>query len=84
MIKNLFLHRAMKRYITHFGKTRPDMTPGCPEKMDAEFIKWIWTYPKEAPQNVIDVLSSTPVDSVIIKNPQQLSNWLSDYVKRFH
>lgn len=81
--KKLCLYRAMKRYITHLGKTRADMTLGCPEKMDVEFIKWIWTYPKEARQNVLDVLSSTPVDSLIIKSPQQLSNWLSDYVKRF-
>lgn len=55
--KKLCLYRAMKRYITHLGKTRADMTPGCPEKMDVEFIKWIWAYPKEARQNVIEVLS---------------------------
>lgn len=67
--KKLCLYRAMKRYITYFSNTRPNMNPGCPKKMDAEFIKWIWTYPKEARQNVIDVLSSTPADSVIIKNP---------------
>ncbi|MFJ7953558.1 hypothetical protein ACIQZG_18815 [Lysinibacillus sp. NPDC096418] len=51
--------------------------------MDVEFIKWIWTYPKVARQNAIDVLSSTPVDSIIIKSPRQLSNWLSDYEKQF-
>ncbi|MFJ7953559.1 topology modulation protein [Lysinibacillus sp. NPDC096418] len=30
--KKLCLYRAMKRYITHLGKTRADMTPGCPKR----------------------------------------------------
>lgn len=81
--KKLCLYRAMKRYITHFGKTRADMAPGCPEKMDIEFMKWIWTFPKEPRQNVLDVLSSSSVDSIILKSPRQLQKWLSDYVKRF-
>lgn len=37
----LCLHRVIKRYFKYRGTTRPDMTAGCPEKLDWEFISWI-------------------------------------------
>ena len=41
------LFGIIKRFITNYGKVRPDMTEGCPEKIDLEFIKWIWNFNKE-------------------------------------
>ncbi len=38
------LYRAMKRIIIHYGKTRPDMHPGCPEHFEWEFIHYILRY----------------------------------------
>ena len=35
--------RVIKRRIRSHGKTRPDMAPGCPEKLDWAFTKFIWT-----------------------------------------
>ena len=35
---------AIKRVFTNRGRTRPDMAEGCPEHMDAEFFRWIWSY----------------------------------------
>jgi adenylate kinase family enzyme len=37
------LYRVFKRWIKHFGKTRPDMGEGCKEKLDYKFIKYILT-----------------------------------------
>lgn len=37
--------RVLKRWITHRGRTRPDMATGCNEKADLEFLKWIWNFP---------------------------------------
>ena len=39
------LWRVVKRWLTFRGRTRPDMTQDCPERIDWEFIRWIWTYP---------------------------------------
>lgn len=33
--------RCMKRYQQYRGSTRPDLSEGCNEKMDAEFIRWL-------------------------------------------
>ena len=38
------LFRAMKRAVTHWGRTRADMAPDCPEKFDLEFFLWIWNF----------------------------------------
>lgn len=37
------IYRALKRWIVNYGKTRPDMAEGCPEKMDKAFLKFIIT-----------------------------------------
>jgi adenylate kinase family enzyme len=39
------LVRALRRWIAFQGTTRPDMPLGYPEKIDWEFLKWIWDYP---------------------------------------
>ncbi len=35
-----------KRIFKNYGKTRPDMGAGCPERIDWEFIKWTWNFNK--------------------------------------
>ena len=35
------LHRCRMRYQMNRNQTRVDMAPGCPEKLDAEFVRWI-------------------------------------------
>lgn len=37
------LYRVVKRRIQYHGKTREDLTEGCPEKIDWAFIKFIIT-----------------------------------------
>ncbi|WP_060204676.1 topology modulation protein [Sporosarcina koreensis] len=37
------LYRVVKRRIQYHGKTREDLTEGCPEKIDWAFIKFIVT-----------------------------------------
>ena len=32
------------RIATSYGQVRPEMAPGCPEKIDAEFFRYVWTY----------------------------------------
>ena len=41
----LCCYRAIKRRVQYGGRSRPDMTEGCDEKIDLEFLKWIWDYP---------------------------------------
>ena len=38
--------RVTKRFLIYRQKTRPDMAQGCNEKLDLEFLEWIWNFPK--------------------------------------
>jgi adenylate kinase family enzyme len=40
----LCLYRALRRILGSYGRVRADMAPGCPEKFDMEFFKYIWTF----------------------------------------
>jgi adenylate kinase family enzyme len=44
--RTVCLYRVLKRRLTHRGENRPDMAEGCNEKIDLEFLLWIWNYPK--------------------------------------
>jgi adenylate kinase family enzyme len=42
----LCLSRVVLRSAAGLGGTRPDMAPGCPEKLpDRQFLQFIWDYP---------------------------------------
>ena len=38
------LVRVLLRVFRYRGKTRSDLAPGCPEKLDWKFLMWIWCY----------------------------------------
>jgi adenylate kinase family enzyme len=42
--RQLCIARALWRFITHIGRVREDMGPLCPERIDLEFLRWIWNF----------------------------------------
>jgi adenylate kinase family enzyme len=44
---------AVKRYFQHRGTVRPDMTEGCHEKIDWEFLMWIWRFRGRQRPNIL-------------------------------
>lgn len=50
------LVRAVKRLVSHRGRTRADMAPGCPERITWEYIRWIWGYPTTGRPAVVSKL----------------------------
>ena len=38
----LRFRRVVWRTLRHYGRVRPDMQDGCPERFNWEFYKWIW------------------------------------------
>lgn len=74
--RHICFPRVLKRAVTNFGKTRPDMTPGCPEKLDLEFAKWIWHYEQDARPDIAEAVRQSPCDSIIFAHPHDLTSWL--------
>lgn len=42
--RRVCLWRAFRRTLTLFGETRADLAPGCPEKIDPAFYRFIWNF----------------------------------------
>ena len=70
------LWRVTKRYLKYKNKTRPDMGPGCKEKLDWEFVKWILRDGRS--QSAKDrygwVLSRYGDKVIVVKNQRQLDD----------
>ena len=46
----------LKRWVQHRGKTRPDMTEGCHERLDWEFLKYVWRFQRDQRPQLLDNL----------------------------
>ncbi|WP_096435025.1 topology modulation protein [Alteribacter populi] len=80
------LFRVVKRWITNIGKTRDDMGPGCKEKLDWPFIKFIITtyYPrKQKMKERIDRFQSIGNRKEVywLKGKKQISEFLQEKTK---
>ena len=47
---------VIRRYWQYRGRTRPDMTSGCPEKLDGEFIRWILGFRRKSRPQILERL----------------------------
>lgn len=66
----LTTYRVIKRRVMYHGRSRPDLTEGCPEKLDMEFVKWVWNFRRDKRPAIIDKLkhySNTKKKIIILK-----------------
>ncbi|GAA0349282.1 DNA topology modulation protein [Bacillus horti] len=74
----LTIYRVIKRRVKYHGKTRPDMTVGCPEKLDLEFLKWIWNFRRDKRPAILDKLEkySSEKNVIIFQRPAEVTAFL--------
>ena len=72
------LFRAWKRFRKNAGKTRDSMAPGCPERFDAEFVKWILHdgRSKKHKANYNRIAKEYSDKVILIKNQRQLTAYI--------
>ena len=71
--------RIVKRRFSHLGQTRPDVAPGCPERMTWEFVHWVWTYPSRRRPGVLRQLDVLSRDKrvIVLKSANEVSRFLA-------
>jgi len=52
------LARVLRRTLTNYG--RAVQAPGCPEKIDLQFLKWVATYPNAGKPRMLAKLEGAP------------------------
>lgn len=86
MTRRLSYFRVITRYLKNRGKTRPDVTEGCPEKIDLDFIKWIWDYPTTRKPKILNFLEKmrSTKNVYILKNQREIENFLETLKIRYN
>ncbi len=79
MTRRLSYLRVVTRYLRNRGKTRPDVTEGCPEKIDWDFIKWIWDYPRTRKPMILRFLEKLRASKnvYILHNQREIEEFLN-------
>jgi adenylate kinase family enzyme len=73
------MYRILKRTVKYYGRSRPDMAKGCNERLDIEFILWVWNYKHHSRKRLLGELEGLSDQRVIIlKNQQQVSEFLAN------
>lgn len=53
------LWQLAKRVYKSYGQVRPDMAPGCPEKLpDREFLRYIWTFDRLQTPRILNAIDT--------------------------
>ncbi len=66
---------VIKRAAENRGKTRPDMARGCPEKIDWEFIKYIWEFNKNNSKQK-QLVADSKVLSITLKSRREVNKFM--------
>lgn len=73
------LYGIFKRLLTNIGKTRPDMGAGCKEKVDWEFVKWVWNFNKNKREKYYRMLNEAEgIETIVLKNRRMVNRFLKE------
>ena len=68
---------VLKRIITTYGTVRPDMGEGCPERIDLDFLKWVWNFNKNKRESYYKLLNEVEnVETIVLKNRRAVKLFL--------
>ena len=71
------LYGVAKRILTTYGKVRPDMGEGCPERFDLDFLKWVWNFNKNKRENTYRLLNEAEgIEKIVLKNRRAVRAFL--------
>ena len=73
--------RVLRRVLTSHGRVRTDMAPGCPEKFDLPFLKFVWRFNAVQRPRTLEALArhGAHVRTVIFRRDAEAARFLDDW-----
>lgn len=73
-------YRMMKRIFFNYGKTRPDMTEGCPERFDLQFFHYVLVYNLTRRKSILRKLESCKKEKqvFVLRKEKDLNDFLKN------
>lgn len=66
-----------QRVLDSYGKVRPDMAEGCPERFDWEFVKYIWNFNRDnRVRNSTWIAQAKHAKAIVLKNRKEARAFL--------
>lgn len=63
----LCLWGVFKRVLKGHGRTRSDMGPGCPERLDREFLRYVWDFRRTQREKIVGLLEAYALRGVRVE-----------------
>ncbi len=70
------LFRVLDRVLRTWGRTRQDMGSGCQERLDWEFLWFIWNFPTQHLPTAKEMLKTFPGRVIIFRHPREAQRFL--------
>ena len=79
MPRLLCMWRITKRRVIYRNRSRPDMAEGCSEKLDLEFISWVWNYWRRSRPKIVKLLNENQSSKKIVwlRSSVDVANFLN-------
>ena len=75
--RRVCLFRALRRILSWRGRTRPDMAADCPERLDGEFVRWIWEFHRTQRPQVLELLDGWTGELRVFRSPRACAGFLA-------
>lgn len=78
-IRRVLVRRLRYRKLRYARRPRPDMAPGCPERLTFQFLKYLWKYPIEYRPGILRKLETLSREKtvLILRTPPETSHLLA-------
>ena len=76
--RHVCLRRALWRVVTTYGRVREDLAPGCPEKLDLEFLRYIWDFNAKSRPQIVTMLAqhARHLEPVVFQRDRDVTRFL--------
>lgn len=75
----LCVSRLLRRIWNYRGRTRPDMTEGCPERFDLEFLIYLMRWNSGPRLRTEQMLKGHEAKVIRLHNPDELQRWMDSF-----
>ena len=76
MPRTLCLARVVRRISAGYGRVRPDMAKGCPERLDLGFLRYVWTFPRHSTPELTRFYDRFPRAKYRLTSPAEVAGFL--------
>ncbi len=78
--RSLCIRRVLSRRLRYARRSRPDMAPGCPERLDLKFLRYLWKYPTERHPGILQKLEQASIEKtvIVLRSPDEVDRFVTE------